>query len=47
MTKNILGPITYTTIKLVKKVSSFEKGMHEKAILEGEKREEQLNEVVF
>jgi len=45
---NILWiPLTYTAIKLVKKVSSFEKGMHEKAILKGEKRVEQLNEVVF
>lgn len=38
---NILWiPLTYTAIKLVKKVSSFEKVMYEKAILEGEKREE-------
>ena len=29
-------PLTYAAMKLVKKVSIFEKGMHEKAILKSE-----------
>jgi hypothetical protein len=45
---NILWiPLTYTVVKLVKKVSSFEKEMYEKSILEDENSVEELNEVVI
>ena len=45
---NILWiPLTYTVVKLVKKISSFEKEMYEKSILEDENSIEELNRVVI